>query len=143
MVLSLGKLKFLARWMVNVARFRMIQYDEGDDGDDGDDGDEDGFHLFYLYLQDFNQLLQQGLGDWGAGAGAGAGAGRKALWSIWRNLDHPNLQNLSVQMDVGPMDHLQDVILDRQFGRWSNGPPMRRKFGPSIWMMDQWTTCET
>ena len=67
--------------MVNVARFRMIQYDEGDDGDDGDDGDEDGFHLFYLYLQDFNQLLQQGLGDWGAVsvAGAGAGAGYLAM----------------------------------------------------------------
>ena len=30
-------------------------------------------------------------------------------------------------MDDGPMDRLWDVILDRPFGRWSNGP---RNFGP-------------
>ena len=57
MVLSLGKLKFLARWMVNVVRFRMIQDDEGDEGDESD------FHVVY----------------WGAGAGAGAGAGYLAM----------------------------------------------------------------
>ena len=34
-------------------------------------------------------------------------------------------------MDNSPMDHLRDVILDRPFGRWSNGPPVRRNFGPS------------
>ena len=49
--MSLGKLKFLARWMVNVVRFRMNQDDEGDEGDESD------FHVVY----------------WGAGAGAGAG----------------------------------------------------------------------
>ena len=68
--------------MVNVVRFRMIQDDEGDEGDEGD---ESVFHVVYLYLQDFNQLLQQGLGDWGAvsvagaGAEAGAGAGYLAM----------------------------------------------------------------
>ena len=28
------------------------------------------------------------------------------------------------------MDHLWDVNLDRLFRRWSNGPPLRRNFGP-------------
>ena len=56
---------------------------------------------------------------------------RKAPWSKWRNLDRPNLRNFTVQMDDGPMDHLSDVNLDRPFGRWSNGPPVRRNFGPS------------
>ena len=68
---------------------------------------------------------------------------RKAPWSKWRNLDRPSLQNLTVQMDDGLMDHLLDVILDCPFGRWSNGPPVRRHFRLSIWTMVQWPTCET
>ena len=31
---------------------------------------------------------------------------RKAPWPKWRNLDRPNIQNLTLQMDDGPMDHL-------------------------------------
>ena len=66
---------------------------------------------------------------------------RKAPWSKWRNFDRPNLRNLTVQMDDGPMDHLRDVILDgpklrsttvvldRPKLRLSGGPLDHRKFG--------------
>ena len=64
---------------------------------------------------------------------------RKAPWSRWRNLDRPNLGNLTVQMDDGPID----VILNRPFERWFNGPSVRCNFRSSIWTMVQWTTCET
>ena len=64
---------------------------------------------------------------------------RKASWSKWRNLDRPNLWNLSVQMHYCPMVNLWNIILDHLFRRWSKepsvrrGPPLRRNFTPFIW----------
>ena len=46
-------------------------------------------------------------------------------------LDGPNIRSLTVQMDDGPMDRPCYVNLDHPNGRWSNGPPMLRQFGPS------------
>ena len=37
---------------------------------------------------------------------------RKVPWSKWRNLDRPNLKNLTVQIDNGPQLRLWTVILD-------------------------------
>ena len=53
-------------------------------------------------------------------------------------MDRPNVQNLLVQMNDGPMDRLCYVNLHRPNGRWSNGPPMLRQFGLSKWMTVQW-----
>ena len=64
---------------------------------------------------------------------------RKAPQSKWSCMDRPNLRNLLVQMDDGPMDRLCYVNLDRPNGRRSNGPPMLRQFGPSKWTTVQWT----
>ena len=58
-------------------------------------------------------------------------------------MDRPNLRNLLVQMDDGPMDRLCYVNLDRPNGRRSNGPPMLRQFGPSKWTTVQWTAYVT
>ena len=46
-------------------------------------------------------------------------------------MDRPNVQNLLVQMDDGPMDRLCYVNLDRPNGQRSNGPL-------SIWTV-HWT----
>ena len=70
-------------------------------------------------------------------------AWRKAPQSKWSLFDRPNVQNLSVQMDGGPMDRLCYVDLDRPNGRRSNGPPILRLFGPSKWTAVQWTTYVT
>ena len=47
---------------------------------------------------------------------------RKAPQFKWSCMDRPNVQNLLVQMDDGPMDRLCYVNLDRPNGRRSNGP---------------------
>ena len=51
-------------------------------------------------------------------------------------MDRPNVRNLLVQMDNGPMDRLCYVNLERPNGRQSNGPPSKitvvdRNFGRS------------
>ena len=68
---------------------------------------------------------------------------RKAPQSKWSCIDRPNVRNLLVQMDYGPMDRLCYVNLGRPNGRRSSGPPMLRQFGPSKWTMVQWTTYVT
>ena len=61
------------------------------------------------------------------------GKERKVPQSKWIYMDRPNVRNLLIQMDSGPMDRLCYVNLDRQNGWRSNGPPMLRQFGPSKW----------
>ena len=46
-------------------------------------------------------------------------------------MERPNVRNLLVQMDDGPMDRLCYVNLDRPNGRRSNEQPMLSQFGPS------------
>ena len=71
-------------------------------------------------------------------------------------MDSPNVQNLSIQMDGGPMkrictfiwnvqmnkgpiDHLYYVNLVRPNERQSNGPPILRLFVLSKWSVVQFT----
>ena len=68
---------------------------------------------------------------------------RKAPQSKWSCMDRPNVRNLLVQMDYGPMDRLCYVNLGRPNGRRSSGLPMLRQFGPSKWTMVQWTAYVT